>query len=48
MRQESDCLNASNNYAIGDTESEDNSIKFDHESEPEATEIDTMLAEIQK
>ncbi|CAB5357829.1 unnamed protein product [Rhizophagus irregularis] len=33
LRQESDHLDAGDNYAIGDTESEDNSTESDHESE---------------
>src|SRR5436309_6086018 len=31
MRQESDRLNTGDNYAIGDTESEDNGTESDHE-----------------
>ncbi|CAG8499096.1 16871_t:CDS:2 [Cetraspora pellucida] len=42
MRQESDHLDAGDNYAIGNTESEES------DSEPKTTEIDAMLAEIQK
>ena len=38
MRQESDHLDAGDNYAIGDTESEDNGTESDHESEPEASD----------
>ena len=33
MKQESDCLDAGNNYAIGNTESEDSSSESDHNSE---------------
>jgi len=32
MRQESDCLDAGNNYAISDTESDDSSPESDHNS----------------
>ncbi|RGB27587.1 hypothetical protein C1646_768946 [Rhizophagus diaphanus] len=52
LRQELDHLNAGDNYAIGDTESEDSRPESDHESVSKATEsqqtkdIDSMLAEI--
>ena len=35
MRQESDRLDAGDNYAIGDTESEDSGPESDHNSGPE-------------
>ena len=44
MRQESDRLDAGDNYAIGDTESEDNSTESDHNSglESETAENDEI------
>ena len=36
IRQESDRLNAGDNYAIGDTESEDSSPESNHNSGPES------------
>ena len=36
MRQESDRLDAGDNYAIGDTESEDSGPESDHNSGPES------------
>ncbi len=36
MRQESDRLDAGDNYAIGDTESEDSGPESDHNSRPES------------
>ena len=36
MRQESDCLDAGDNYAVGDTESEDSDPEDEHNSEPES------------
>ncbi|CAB4392846.1 unnamed protein product [Rhizophagus irregularis] len=36
LRQESDRLDAGDNYAIGDTESEDNGTESDHNSEPKS------------
>jgi len=36
MRQESDCLDAGNNYAIGNTESEDSGPEDDCNLEPES------------
>jgi len=45
MRQESDCLDAGDNYAIGDIKSEDNSIESDHKSEFETS--DSSKSQIQ-
>ncbi len=36
MRQESDRLDAGDNYAVGDTESEDSDPEDEHNSEPES------------
>ena len=36
LRQESDRLDAGDNYAMGDTESEDGDTESDHNSEPES------------
>ena len=36
LRQESDRLDAGDNYAIGDTKSEDNDTESDHNSGPES------------
>ena len=36
MRQKSDCLDAGDNYAIGDTESENSGPKNEYNSEPES------------
>ncbi len=36
MRQKSDCLDAGDNYAIGDTELEDSDSKDEHNSESES------------
>ena len=40
MRQESDCLDAGNNYAISDTESEDSGPEDEHNSKSESESIE--------
>ena len=46
MRQESDCLDAGDNYAIGDTESEDSDPEDDCNLEPESESENDEISEI--
>ena len=46
LRQESDRFDAGDNYAIGDTESEDNGTESDHESEPEASDSPKLQTQV--
>jgi hypothetical protein len=47
LRQESDRLDAGNNYAIGNTELEDNDNESDHESVSEPEASDSPKSQIQ-